>query len=378
MSLIQFNPFSALQQGFYDGSTTIADLKRAGDFAIGAMNALDGEMVGVDNVFYRVSIDGALEALADDALVPWALATHFHRPEKTVTLPAGLDYAGLRALLDELVSANRFVAFRVEGIAAKVKARSAPRQTPPYPPLNYVVETPYEFENVTVTGVGFRCPSWVGGLDPAGCHLHMVTADRKQGGHVIDWTLSEGTLSVIPMSEYKLHLPDSAFDTAPAPNDSVVGTWQMVEAWDIGDDPNDPTKVTYPWGNPPSGYWVYDSSGNFGLQISLNPPLPIPDGNANWLTPTPPWEAPCDLLRQSLTPNVYYAYFGTYTVDYAGGTINQQVFTDVLRSYTGTAQPRPFRLSGGDLIIGDEKSYIRRFKRLTYGGPSTDPAKTQQ
>ena len=28
---------------------------------------------------------------------------------------------------------------------------------------------------------------------------------------------------------------------------SVLGTWEMVEAWDIGDDPKEPNKKTYPW-----------------------------------------------------------------------------------------------------------------------------------
>ena len=40
----------------------------------------------------------------------------------------------------------------------------------------------------------------------------------------------------------------------------IVGSWQMVEAWDM-DDPGKPGK-SYPWGDPPLGYWVYDSAGN--------------------------------------------------------------------------------------------------------------------
>jgi hypothetical protein len=69
---------------------------------------------------------------------------------------------------------------------------------------------------------------------------------------------------------------------------SIVGTWALVEAWDIGDDPNDPTKKTYPWGNPLVSYWVYDSSGHFSLMISQNrrwpsrparfPAIPSPTG----------------------------------------------------------------------------------------------------
>ena len=58
---------------------------------------------------------------------------------------------------------------------------------------------------------------------------------------------------------------------------SIIGTWAMVEAYDIGDDSSTPTQKTYPWGNPSSGYWVFDSAGHFSLMISQNPPLTIPN-----------------------------------------------------------------------------------------------------
>ncbi|HEX9983903.1 MAG TPA: lipocalin-like domain-containing protein [Thermoanaerobaculia bacterium] len=149
----------------------------------------------------------------------------------------------------------------------------------------------------------------------------------------------------------------------------IIGCWQMTEAWDI-DDPGKPGK-SYPWGNPPLGYWVYDPAGNFALQISVNPPLPLvnvpaPDPNANW------WD-----VGQSLTSDMtasfdnYYAYFGTYTVDYEKGVVTHHVITDVLRAYTGTKQPRDFKLSddNNELTIGDPASYIRKFKRVASFGP---------
>jgi hypothetical protein len=58
------------------------------------------------------------------------------------------------------------------------------------------------------------------------------------------------------------------------------------------------------------------------------------------------------------------AYFGTYTVDYESGIVTNNVITDVLRQYTGTAQPRPFKIVKDQLRIGDGKTYLRRFKRV--------------
>ena len=140
----------------------------------------------------------------------------------------------------------------------------------------------------------------------------------------------------------------------------IVGSWQMVEAWDMNADPSDPKKQvkSYPWGNPPLGYWVYDSAGNVSVQISINPPLPIVD--APW------WTMGATTANENMLAsfNNYMAYFGTYTVDYEKGIVTANVITDVLRQYTGTDQPRPFKIVKDQLLIGDGTTYLRRFKRV--------------
>ncbi|MEA2162034.1 MAG: hypothetical protein QOK37_161 [Thermoanaerobaculia bacterium] len=143
----------------------------------------------------------------------------------------------------------------------------------------------------------------------------------------------------------------------------IVGCWQMVEAYDIN-DPGLPGK-SYPWGNPPLGYWVYDSAGNVSVQISINPPLPAVNiATSSW------WMLGSNSINEAILAsfNNYMAYFGTYTVEYnadqTAGTVTAQVTTDVLRQYTGTSQPRPFTLQGDTLTIGDPTSYIRIFKRV--------------
>lgn len=161
---------------------------------------------------------------------------------------------------------------------------------------------------------------------------------------------------------------------------SIVGTWALVEAWDIGDDPQKPNEKTYPWGNPPAGYWVYDRSGHFSLMISQNPALPIPTDpfsdpsnpqpQPQWLSPAAPWQVPHDLLIESFSTAQPYAYFGTYGVeldaDGQGGTILHTVFADVMRAYTGTVQKRPFKFDGPDYLnVGVSGQYLRRLMRLT-------------
>jgi len=161
--------------------------------------------------------------------------------------------------------------------------------------------------------------------------------------------------------------------------DTLIGTWEMVEAWDIGDDPKQPTKKTYPWGNPSAGYWVFDKSGHFSLMISQNPPLPIPTDpfsstttQPSWLSPGAPWKVPYELLMESFSTAMPYAYFGTYTVQmdnhnpHLGGNILMTVVSDVMRAYTGTVQTRSFVFAGRDQIdVGTPGQFLRRLKRLT-------------
>jgi Lipocalin-like domain len=147
----------------------------------------------------------------------------------------------------------------------------------------------------------------------------------------------------------------------PESEDTVIGCWMMVEAWNIN-NPGDPK--TYPWGNPPLGYWVYDTAGNVSVQISMNPALPNlgagTSGNG-WWTDTPP-----PVNEMVNTFNNYMAYFGTYVVDYNQGQIIQNVTTDVLRQYEypDNTQVRPFALVDGNLIIGDQTTYYRRFVKV--------------
>ena len=142
-------------------------------------------------------------------------------------------------------------------------------------------------------------------------------------------------------------------------NETIVGCWQLVEAWNIS-DPNKPKDKTYPWGQPPLGYWVFDPAGNTAVQISINPALSNIPNTVHW------WDMTSDSVNSAMVASFdnYYAYFGTYTVDYAAGIFTEKVVADVLRAYTNTKQQRPFKFRKGDLVVGDPRSYIRIFKRV--------------
>lgn len=68
----QFNTFSA---GNYNGNVTYAELANHGDFGIGTVNGLDGEMVALDGVFYQIPVEGTPRQTSATAQTPYATVT---------------------------------------------------------------------------------------------------------------------------------------------------------------------------------------------------------------------------------------------------------------------------------------------------------------
>ncbi len=79
----QVSTIDALMAGVYDGNTTLGELRKNGDFGIGTLHALDGELVLLDGVFYQVTSDG--KAVKPDLSVknPFCGRDIFHRRQES-------------------------------------------------------------------------------------------------------------------------------------------------------------------------------------------------------------------------------------------------------------------------------------------------------
>ena len=186
--LFQTATLGALVEGVYDGNLAIGELKKHGDLGLGTFDALDGEMVMLDGRVYRVRANGRAEEVADGETTPFAAVTFFEA-DHTGSLEGPFDLAHLEEMLDKVLPTKNIpYAVKVEGTFARVKTRSIPRQTKPYPRLAEAAakQPTFEFENVRGTLVGFRCPPYAKGLNLPGWHLHFLTVDRSAGGHVLE------------------------------------------------------------------------------------------------------------------------------------------------------------------------------------------------
>lgn len=216
-TLFQTSTITALSAGIFEGTATFKELKQHGDFGLGTVNNLEGEMIGFDGKFYQVKVDGIASVITDSIKSPFATVTFF-KPQKYINLVKKLNYQQLQQSLDkEIPTKNYPYAIRIQGKFPYLKFRSVPKQTPPYPRLADVIKTQaiFELKNISGTLVGFRSPSYMQGVNVNGYHFHFLSADRKTGGHLLDGEFSNVKVAVGAMSNVEVNLPKTAeFDRA--------------------------------------------------------------------------------------------------------------------------------------------------------------------
>jgi acetolactate decarboxylase len=207
--LFQASTIGALLDGAFDGDLSFAELAQHGDLGLGALNGLDGEMIALDGEFFRADVDGAINPIPATAKTPFAVVTKF-APEVDERIEGRLTHEELLASLDRLAPAGASsCAVRLDGRFDLVRARSVPRQSPPYRALTEVVADQHVFELADVAGtmLGFRFPTYAEGIEVAGYHLHFISDDRSRGGHVLD-SRSDGLRARLdPSNDLHVELP---------------------------------------------------------------------------------------------------------------------------------------------------------------------------
>lgn len=210
-ALYQISTINAVLQGVYDGELTIKDLKEQGDFGIGTLNGLDGELIGLDGDYYQVKYNGEVLKLGGDSKVPFATALYF-KPERFADL-SKLDYENLQKSLDNIINdKNYFYAIRIDGVFTTVKTRSIPKQTPPYKTLIEAAkeQTVFDLTDIKGTVIGFWCPQYVNGINVPGYHLHFISEDRNFGGHILTASLKSGKVQIARIHDFHMVLPQDA------------------------------------------------------------------------------------------------------------------------------------------------------------------------
>jgi acetolactate decarboxylase len=207
-AVTQISTIDALLQGIYDGVLPLSELRKYGDFGIGTFDRLDGEMMFTDGRFYQIKADGKVYFPDEKTTTPFASVTRFEN-ENSYRLE-NINYEGLKHFADSVKqTGNLFFALKIRGNFSSVRTRSVPAQTKPYPLLAEVTKNQPEFTMNNLGGqiVGFYCPDFVKGVNVPGYHLHFLSDDKKSGGHLLDFKLTDGELILDQIDRFEMILP---------------------------------------------------------------------------------------------------------------------------------------------------------------------------
>ena len=234
-TLFQVSTSAALVEGLYQGAVRVSRLLRHGDFGLGTFVDLDGEMIVLEGVCYRVTSDGVVANVEGDRLIPYAVVTRFSaefaKPSQQLN-----SFSELVAVCDALRSSqNAFYAFRVEGKFSFVKTRvmkAVPHGTGLKAASSGQEE--FTFKDQEGTLVGLWSPGFAGWFSVPGYHFHFLSADRKRGGHVLECRADDVTIEGCAMHEMHVSLPETAeflkADLSRDPNEDLMSAERNHES----------------------------------------------------------------------------------------------------------------------------------------------------
>jgi acetolactate decarboxylase len=197
----------------FDADLKVSTLKANGDIGLGSFDFLDGEMVMLDGIPYRIREDGEITVGADDDEIVYANAAFFDQ-DGSFNIQKGVNYDQLRAAINpNIPSLNLFYAFKIHGTFKTLKLGGLNKQEKPFDDgLDVLIPNRpvFEGENITGTMIGFFCPEFIGDINAAGYHFHFISDDLKMGGHVMEFASAEPLeVQFDEMNNYHFYLPDN-------------------------------------------------------------------------------------------------------------------------------------------------------------------------
>lgn len=214
-TIFHYSVMDAMRNGVYVGDLSVGKLREKGDFGLGTFNHLDGEMVALDGIYYRVSPNGKVVQAEGDRKVPFAAVTYF-TPDIIFEIQGGIT---LRQLQEEIIkrlpSFNKSFGIQIHGLMERIQLGGALKLAEnDTTGLAKLMETRpvYDAAGVSGTLVGFYNPRFMKNIDLTPFHLHFISDDRSVGGHVISGM--SGTtkikVSVDTKVGYELLFPESS------------------------------------------------------------------------------------------------------------------------------------------------------------------------
>ena len=195
--------------GHYDGVKTLKEVQQHGNFGLGSIDRIAGELVMVNDTAYQFSADGKAKVMDPQTKLPFA-AVKFFKTEKTYELDKPYTLKELQSFLDSVLYKNSFAALRITGQFNTVEYFCYLPQQKPYPPIEQAEKKTTVKANTSGTLVGFHSPRSAEVINSPEYHFHFLTAQRNSGGHVQDCLVQKVRIEIDYADQLTIALPDPA------------------------------------------------------------------------------------------------------------------------------------------------------------------------
>jgi acetolactate decarboxylase len=214
-TVFHFSIADALLNNLFDGKTTFKEILKYGDFGIGTMNGLDGEVIILNGIPYTVREDGKVYTVDKSDRSPICVVTHFKKDDY-LRINTLINYKQLLEKINKhLPSENIFYPIKIDGEFKHVTTRSIAKQLKPYKPIEELINetVKFDFEDIKGTVIGFKSPSFIERIGVPGYHFHFIDKDRKVGGHLLDFEMISGRIEYAIVRNFHVILEDTeAYD----------------------------------------------------------------------------------------------------------------------------------------------------------------------
>ena len=194
--ITQFSGVNALMGGVFEGLFPISEIKKHGHFGLGCSDGLTGEVIIDCCHFLDAKGNKPLRIMDDNEKMPFAQITTFE-PEASFEISQLSKATLYQELSRHLKFDNVFLALKLEGKFDHLKVRRPRELHQSFKNALEVAEHQIieDVEDVEGELIGFWTPEFFQNISVAGFHLHFIDKSKTSGGHVIDFSINQGTLS---------------------------------------------------------------------------------------------------------------------------------------------------------------------------------------
>jgi len=212
--LYQYSIWYAFVNKVFDGDLKVKELQAHGDIGLGSFDFLNGELVMLNGVTYRVRENGEISEGKPDDEVVYSVSTFFQKNGE-FNISNSVNYESFKNELSKLNKTPQyFYAYKAHGTFKSIKLGGIPKVNKPFTEgLDVLIpkRPVFNAENITGTLVGFYCPDYIGDINAKGFHFHFISDDKKFGGHAMDFVVDNSiVVEWNQKTSYQFDLPTNS------------------------------------------------------------------------------------------------------------------------------------------------------------------------